>query len=76
MPIPEQIAEIKITVMSNGAVNYHGPLTDLLFITDVLNKAQRAVLEKFIKERQKVSSKIVKPHMVLPNDFKNKARMN
>lgn len=70
IPIPKQIADIKITVMSNGAVDYHGPLNDVLFIIDVLNKAQRAVLNHFIENRQKDASKIIVPHPVVPTNLK------
>ena len=72
MPIPKVIAEIKIIVHDNGNVDYQGPLNDVMFVTDILNKAQRAVLNHFIEIRQKETSKIHVPDIILPNDFKNK----
>ena len=67
MPIPKLIAKIELKVYDNATVEYHGPLNDVLFITDVLNKAQRAVLDHFIELRQKeVSSRIEIPKIILP----------
>ena len=74
MAVPKVIAEMQIKVYDNGTVDYHGPLNDILFITDVLNKAQRAVLDHFIEVRQKTVSQIAVPNIILPNDFKNKVR--
>jgi len=76
MAIPKVIAKMQIKVHDNGTVDYHGPLNDILFITDVLNKAQRAVLDHFIEIRQKTVSQIAVPDIILPNDFKNKVRVN
>lgn len=56
----EVVAEFHIKVFADGNALIGGPIDNLLFFRDVMNKVERAVLERLAKQQE---SRIVVPKM-------------
>lgn len=62
------IAKFEIMVYDDGNVQVSGPIKNYPFYFDVINKANRAVLNMWRKEIAEESKILrVKPHLVVPS---------
>jgi len=61
------VAEISIKALANGNVEVFGPINNLLMFTDIMNKAERTVLNHTARSAQNKSNIIVPDLKILTN---------
>lgn len=64
--------KIKIYAMKDGTIQVTGPIKNLLLFRDIMNMAERAVLEQIkAQAQQNNENRIVKPGLVIPATGRN-----
>lgn len=58
------VAEFRIVATKNGEVKVFGPIDNILGFFDVMNRAQRAVLNHFAQQK---NNRIIVPEMKVHN---------